>query len=387
MIRALALACAAALIGACGGTPRSLQHFDSNAYPANLSAWGVVNVDDDRLALSAGFLPYDLNTPLFSDYAHKLRAVWLPPGSQAHYDGDDVFDLPVGTIISKTFYFPRKDPRRDSREDSPKAKPESALLRTEDNSGDFSGEGLDLRNVRLIETRLLVRQENGWDALAYVWDDAQNDAHLEIAGDIKQLRLVSADGSEQPINYVIPTRNECANCHATDHGSGKLHPIGLAARHLNKIYEHYADGAAPQLQHWVERGYLDRFADDAPANALWRADATDDLEQRARSYLDVNCAHCHNPKGAADTSGLFLNRAENSARRIGLCKPPIAAGRGTGGRHVSIMPGQPDASILIFRVGETDPGIMMPELGRSTVHAEGLALLRRWVESLPGVCM
>ena len=84
-----------------------MQHFAADAYPANLSAWGVVRVDGDRLALGAGFLPYDLNTPLFSDYAHKLRAVWLPPGTQAKYDADGVFDLPVGTIISKTFYYPR----------------------------------------------------------------------------------------------------------------------------------------------------------------------------------------------------------------------------------------------------------------------------------------
>jgi hypothetical protein len=119
---------------------------------------------------------------------------------------------------------------------------------------------------------------------------------------------------------------------------------------------------------------------------LWRAGADDDIERRARSYLDVNCGHCHNPHGAADTSGLFLYAGETSARRLGVCKPPIAAGRGTGGRHVSVMPGKPGESILIYRVGDTDPGIMMPELGRATVHEEGLALLRRWVESLPGVC-
>jgi uncharacterized repeat protein (TIGR03806 family) len=373
-MRALSIACLFALLGACGGSPRSVQHFAAAAYPAHLSDWGVVSVDDHRFSLSRGFLPYDLNTPLFSDYAHKLRAVWLPSGTQAHYSADGVFEFPVGTIISKTFYYPRAPA------------PQGALLRNEDTSSDFSGEDLDLRKVRLIETRLLVRQESGWDALAYVWDAAQQEATLEIAGDIKQLDLVSSDGTVLPTNYVVPTRNECANCHATEHASGKIHPIGLAARHLNKTYEHYADGAAPQLQRWVERGYLDRAPGDAPANALWLAGAYDDIERRARSYLDVNCGHCHNPRGAADTSGLFLNAGETSARRLGVCKPPIAAGRGTGGRHVSVMPGEPDASILIFRVAGADPGIMMPELGRTTVHDEGVALLRRWVESLPGVC-
>jgi hypothetical protein len=124
-----------------------------------------------------------------------------------------------------------------------------------------------------------------------------------------------------------------------------------------------------------------------PANALWQPGAVDDLDRRARSYLDVNCGHCHNPRGAADTSGLFLNMAETSSRRLGLCKPPIAAGRGTGGRHSAIVPGQPDASIMIYRVGSADPGVMMPELGRTTVHDAGVALLRAWIAALPGSCV
>ncbi len=107
MIRAFLLACIALLTAACGAQPQSVAHFDAGKYPANLSTWGVIRVDDSRLVLGAGFQPYDLNTPLFTDYAHKLRAIWLPPGTQAHYDPDGVFDLPVGTIISKTFYYPK----------------------------------------------------------------------------------------------------------------------------------------------------------------------------------------------------------------------------------------------------------------------------------------
>ncbi|HEY6598627.1 MAG TPA: SO2930 family diheme c-type cytochrome, partial [Pseudomonadales bacterium] len=308
-------------------------------------------------------------------YAHKLRAVWLPPGTRTRYDATGVFDFPVGTLIQKTFYSPRAPGQPD------------AVIRTDDETGEFDGARLDLARVRLIETRLLVRQETGWDALTYVWDDAQRTARLEIAGDIKQLRVANADGAMVNLTYVVPTRNECANCHATNHTTGELHPIGPAARHLNKTYAHYVDGPAPQLQRWVDRGYLDQLREPVPANALWRAGATDDLDHRARSYLDVNCGHCHSPTGAADTSGLFLNAAEVSWRRLGLCKTPVAAGRGTGGREVSIEPGDPDASILIFRVASTDPAIMMPELGRTTVHEQGVELLRSWVESLRGDCM
>jgi len=366
----------AALLFGCGaGSPGTVQHFAAGTYPQQLSAWGVVTARREALVFGAGVLPYDLNTPLFSDYAHKLRTVWMPPGSPAHYDDSGVFDLPVGTILSKTFYYPRAPGMSD------------VVLRSDETRADFHGEGLDLRRVRLVETRLLVHQQNGWDALAYVWDDAQRDAQLEIAGDMRHLTLRDMTGVDRDLMYLVPTHNECASCHATDHSTGKLHPIGIAARHLNKVYEHYVDGAAPQLQRWESRGYLDRVADVMPANALWQPGAVDNLDHRARSYLDVNCGHCHNPHGAADTSGLFLNMAESSSRRLGLCKPPIAAGRGTGGRHSAIVPGQPDASIMIYRVGSTDPGVMMPELGRTTVHDAGLALLRAWIAGLPGSCV
>ncbi len=362
------------VFGCAGDVAGPVQRFGTDSYPQSLSQWRVVLARDDVLELGEGVLPYDLNTPLFTDYAHKLRTIWMPPGATGSYNEAGVFELPVGTILSKTFYYPK------ARE------PAGALLRNEISAADFAGDGLDLNRMQLLETRLLVRQESGWDALPYIWDAQQKDAHLEIAGDLQRHQLVARDSDVSELIYVVPTRNECAACHASDHTSGKLQPIGIAARHLNKEYEHYADGAAPQLERWVAQGYLDRAPHSAPANALWQAGAFDDLEHRARSYLDVNCGHCHNPQGAADTSGLFLNSTETSARRLGVCKPPIAAGRGTGGRFASIVPGAPDASILIHRVDSTDPGVMMPELGRTSTHEAGVELLRRWITALPGSC-
>ena len=365
-----ALCCA--VVAGCGDAPAQVQRFDPDHYPQQLSAWGVVTRRDETLVLGRNVLPYDLNTPLFTDYAHKLRTVWMPARSHGSYDATGVFELPVGTILSKTFYYPR-DPDRD------------ALSWQSDDDHDFAGEGLDLARVRLIETRLLVHESDGWHAVPYVWDDDQREAHLEIAGDIRSLDVVDT-GAVRTVAYVVPTRNECASCHASNHTSGKLQPIGIAARHLDKVYQHYVEGPAPQLERWVARGYLDHTGDAMPANALWQPGVFDDLEHRARSYLDINCGHCHNPHGAADTSGLFLNTAETSPRRLGVCKPPIAAGRGTGGRVASIVPGEPDASIMIYRLDSTDPGVMMPELGRNAVHSEGVELLRRWIAALPGRC-
>jgi hypothetical protein len=110
------------------------------------------------------------------------------------------------------------------------------------------------------------------------------------------------------------------------------------------------------------------------------------LVARARAYLDINCAHCHSPTGPANTTALTLNPFVPSDRSVGVCKPPVAAGKGTGDRLFGIVPGQPDASIMMYRVASTEGGVMMPELGRSSVHAEGVALLRQWITSLPGHC-
>jgi mono/diheme cytochrome c family protein len=110
------------------------------------------------------------------------------------------------------------------------------------------------------------------------------------------------------------------------------------------------------------------------------------IDQRARAYLDINCGHCHNPAGPADTSGLFLDIDTLDLRRLGVCKPPVAAGRGSGDLFVAIEPGKPEESIMAYRMASIDPGEAMPELGRSTVHREGVELIRQWIAALEPGC-
>ncbi|WP_043317673.1 SO2930 family diheme c-type cytochrome [Microbulbifer sp. HZ11] len=366
----------ALLLAGCGAPREQVTVHERNAVPDNLSQWHVVEAIDGKLSLNARVVPYDLNTALFTDYAHKLRTVWMPEGSSAEY-GDADFDYPVGTIISKTFYYPRGE--------------DGTVVRTDDYSGDFAGSGLDLSKVKLIETRLLVKRSDGWQALPYVWNDAQTDAVLEIAGDAKRLQLVSADGSAEAFTYVVPDSNQCAGCHADNHAQKAVRPIGPRARHLNKTFDYRdsggQDGEQNQLLYWQQVGYLTGVPDlaEVPRNVDYE-DATASLEDRARSYLDINCGHCHNPSGPADTSGLMLYGAEQDRRKLGVCKPPVAAGTGSGDRLFAIVPGSPDESILNFRVESTDPGAMMPELGRSLAHEEGAELLKEWIASLPGNC-
>ena len=94
-----------ALLAACTRTQAPVQFF-ADGMPERLSDWHVLYVDDGRLRLNARVEPYTLDTPLFTDYAHKLRTVWMPEGQAARYQPVDTLDFPVGTIISKTFYYP-----------------------------------------------------------------------------------------------------------------------------------------------------------------------------------------------------------------------------------------------------------------------------------------
>ena len=117
--------------------------------------------------------------------------------------------------------------------------------------------------------------------------------------------------------------------------------------------------------------------------AQWDDAKSGPLDQRARQYLKVNCGHCHAPQGSASNSGLFLDGSAGEVAAFGIGKRPVAAGRASGDLDFVIAPGKPDESIMIRRMESTDPGIAMPELGRTTVHREGVALLRQWIAAMP----
>ena len=369
---------AAALVAGCSNeTPQ----FHAGENPQYLSAWGMFGVERG-LTLGEGVTPYGLNTPLFTDYAHKLRTIWMPDGASASYRANAVFDFPVGTVLTKTFYYPTENAGVGFK---------GRVFKADDENGRIAAVLRNLDRIRLVETRLLIHRAEGWEAAAYVWNDEQTDAELMRIGDTQQLTLTepSGDGGaalETEFVYVVPNVNQCAGCHAPNNTTRALSPIGPKARHLNKAFAH--DGEpVNQLSHLQSIGYLAGLEpiDGAPRNADWR-DASAPLNDRARSYLDINCAHCHNAVGPADTSGLLLEPDEPLGPKAGLCKLPIAAGAGAGGRRFSIVPGAPDESIFVYRLESVEPDEMMPELGRSLSHAEGVALIRDWIASMDGNC-
>lgn len=366
------------LLASCDITSKPVTFFETESIPERLSDWQLLIVDGNKLSLNDRVVPYDLNTPLFSDYASKLRTVWMPPGTSAKYSDDGEFDFPIGTIFSKTFHYELADGDVGEAVKVIKADREAVL----------SADGtLDLDEHYLAETRLLIRYDEGWKAFPYVWNAEQNEAFHEPAGELLDLMLVPDTGEDESIVYVIPDKNQCAACHTPDHASKELRPLGPKARQLNRDYS-YITGTQNQLTYWSSNGLLSGFEGPslAPKIANWSNPGDATLEERARAYLDANCAHCHNPNGAADTSALNLNIEADLDRHFGICKPPVAVGRGSGDRPYDIYPGRADDSILLFRMEESDPAIAMPELGRATNHFEAIAVVRDWINSLAGTC-
>ncbi len=381
--------CALCLWGHCEIKAAPVFHPTDN--PKFLAAWGMVEAKSGHLVLGERVVPYDLNMPLFTDYAHKLRTMWLPQGRAASYREKGVLDFPVGTVITKTFYY--FVPSGAARGDTAVARVKDVNAMTprdfaKDFAQDFDGRRLNLKNIRLMETRLLIRRKSGWVALPYIWNQEQTQARLQRIGGIVKLNLVDPSG-ERPTEafpYVIPNTNQCAGCHTVDYKARKLVLIGLKARQLNRAFA-YETGLENQLIHWARHGYLKNVPrqQDFPRNANW-GDRSASLEERARAYLDTNCAHCHNKAGVADMSGLHLELETGLGPALGVCKLPIAAGSGTGGRHYGIVPGRPDESILLYRMMINDPAAQMPELGRSTVHQEAIILIRDWIAAMKGAC-
>ncbi|MEZ6127375.1 MAG: parallel beta-helix domain-containing protein [Planctomycetaceae bacterium] len=319
------------------------------AAPNQLSEWKLFQLRDNRWQPAADLLPYELNTPLFSDYTIKHRYIRLPNGQSMTWHDTDVLNFPVGTLMAKTFSYP--DPRPDQT----------------------PGE-------RYLETRIEFRENSGWYGYSYVWNEEQTDAALQLGGAVIDVSWKDDAGQSHETQYQIPNANQCLSCHSRD---AKYVPIGPTARNLNGPC---SDGSGRnQLATWVAQNALT----DAPAESEWPrlaqydAPESGSLDQRARAWLEVNCAHCHNPSGSARTSGLDLTSTQDDPGKFGVFKSPVAAGKGSGGRRYDVIPGQPDQSILLYRLETDEPGARMPSLARSMTHPESNRLIREWIQAMP----
>jgi len=320
---------------------------DDLPYP-NLSDYNFFEGDLKNLEPVSGVIPYDLNSALFSDYAHKKRFVWMPNGSKASYDTDyKPLNFPVGAFLIKNFYY--------------------------DNV-------LPTGNTRIIETRIMYFTDSGWEFAEYVWNDEQTEATFTTNGSFVNLDWNEA-GTIKNVNYRVPARAECFTCH---NKFGTPVPIGPKPQNLNKNYV-YQDGTSNQLQKWVDLGYLNA---DYPGNidtmVAWD-DTSESLTMRARSYLDINCAHCHSEESYCEYRPMRFAYNENElASNMGICVEPDT---NIGDEYPLIMnPANAEASVVVFRMTSVEEQYRMPLLGRTLQHTEGVALITEWINSLTDRC-
>lgn len=293
----------------------------------------------------AGVLPYDVITPLFSDYAKKSRFVWMPDSVKASYQSDhDVLNFGNGTILIKNFYYENVQP---------------------------------LNAKRVIETRVMYILNGEWQFAEYVWNDEQTEAFLDMNGSNTMVNFVDQAGISVTVDYRIPNESECFTCHKVNEFPI---PIGPKPQNINSDYA-YADGVKNQLIKWVEMGYLDS---NYPTNITTTVKWDDEnmlLEDRVRSYLDMNCAHCHRSGSHCDYREIrFAYNETINADIMGICmesqvyiNPDL---------NLIIAGGKAEKSALYYRLISTEEDIRMPLLGRSVVHEEGIQLLHAYIESL-----
>jgi len=314
---------------------------DYNAFEGTLSEMNPVY----------GVLPYEPINHLFTDYAHKKRFIWMPNGVKATYVEDfKTLDFPTGTILIKSFYYNNVLP---------------------DNL------------TKIIETRMMIKKETEWIFADYIWNDEQTEAILDLTGSTVNIEWMEGTTTKST-SYRIPSDAECLVCHKV---SNTPTPIGTKPQNLNSIFS-FDDGDINQLEKWNSFGYLDNTslpnASEIETVVNWK-NTNESLDLRARSYLDINCAHCHIQDAHCSYRPIRLGFNETSdPEKYGECVTPDEDVNSSL-THV-VSPARPNRSVMYYRMNSTNESVRMPLIGRTIIHDEGVALIEEWINSLTTVC-
>lgn len=287
-----------------------------------LSTYKVFQGAPKNLTPSEGFELLELSSVLFTDYALKQRLVKLPEGTQMKLLGDGTIQFPNGTILTKTFYY----------------------------YNDFRN---TTKGKKIIETRLLIKENDKWNAATYEWNVDQTDATLQLNGKSLQLSWVGINGSSKSTLYKIPTENQCMTCHQSN---GSMTPLGPTTLNLNRIVERNGK-TLNQLAHLQNLNLLNGSSTNPSPTMVDYKDKTEAISKRGRAYLAMNCAHCHNPAAwdkpaERDFDFRHETRLENTGILFGKNK--------------------------IFNAVISQE---MPFIGTTMIDEEGVALLIEYLES------
>lgn len=314
--------------------------------PALLSQTGAFR-DTPKLVPSEGLIPYELVVPFWSDGARKSRWVSVPQG-KVGFAPNGEWTFPAGTVFVKTFELPTDE-----------AHPST---------------------VRRLETRLLVRNSRGAVyGVLYKWRPDGSDADLLRTSLSEKIPIRMADGSVREQTWYYPSRHDCLTCHTARAGS----VLGVKTRQLNRTLTYPSGVTDNELRAWNHIGLFAPAISEAQLAHLPALAASDDskrtLEDRARSYLDANCAHCHRPGG---TVAAFDARYDTPLAQQALIDGALVYDLQIDHSRV-IAPHDIWRSVALMRVS-TNGDVRMPPLARETIDSRGVALLRDWILSMPG---
>ncbi len=321
---------------------------DSMPY-ATLSQYNFFTGDLAQLEPAAGVLPYEPITPLFSDYAHKKRFVWMPDSVQATYASDStVLEFPDGTVLIKNFYYDKVQP---------------------------------FNTRQILETRLLYRKNGEWLFADYIWNEEQTEATFSLDGAYRSLIYTTEQHEPRCVTFRIPSEAECHTCHKLFDNNV---PIGPKPQNLNSTYA-YSDGPMNQLAKWESVGYLAPGYPSAINTVVdWR-DGSQSLNDRVRAYLDMNCAHCHSTGRHCDYRPMRFAWGETTdPLNLGICvapQDPIDPSQ-----TYIVARGNRNRSMLYYRLNSVDEAVRMPLMGRSVIHEEALDLIGQWIDSMGPPC-
>ncbi len=314
-------------------------------YP-NLSDYKFFTGEIKNQLPAYGVLPYRPNSELFTDYAKKSRFIWLPNGTKANYVSDSqILDLPVGAALIKTFYYDNVQPSNSRR---------------------------------IMETRVMIRKSDGWIFAEYIWNNEQTEASLQMMGGTSPITWIDQNNNTQSIDYEFPSENKCIKCHKWN---AEHRPIGIKPQNLNGVYN-YATGPKNQLTKLIEFGYLENSIPAVINATVDYNDTSKSLDLRVRSYLDINCAHCHQDGGDAEYMEIRMAFDKTiEPINMGVCKPASIQIPGID-RGFVVKPANTGESTLLYMMNTNASNYRMPRIGRTMVHQEGVQLISNWINSL-----
>jgi len=314
----------------------------SDGMPARLSDTGCF-ADLKTLEPGPDLIPYDVNSALWTDGAFKPRYMVVPSPEQIMIDEDGSWRFPDGTVLIKVF--------------------------------GFEFQVGDPQSRRAVETRFMVRRGGVWEYSTYQWNDEGTDGELLEARKTVEYTL-HENGEPRVVEYLFPQLDDCTACH----GEAINDVLGPKTAQINRD-RNYDGVIANQLVAMAEIDLLaldgaeeiDPEAEPRMANPQMEEGT---LEERARAYLDANCAHCHRPAAFADSHqhGLDL-RYQVSLPDSGICDP-MKYGLWAGIPRVA--PGNPEGSGIMQRFLREDEQ-RMPSIGTSTIDPFGTSLLSDWI--------